>query len=163
MMELLIIRHAIAVDRIAGASDEDDAARPLTARGKSRFKKATRGLHRLGFRLERLFTSPWTRAVETGALLTPIVERGAVEVTPHLVGTPRAELISQLAGFERAGVVGHEPWLGELVALLVLGDPRQGDAFPFKKGGVAVLEGEPAPGKMRLTAILAPRTLRRVG
>ena len=62
----------------------------------------------------------------------------------------------------RVGVIGHEPWLGELIALLTTGEPRHGETLALKKGGVALLEGTIAPGGMRLRALLPPKILRRL-
>jgi phosphohistidine phosphatase len=62
----------------------------------------------------------------------------------------------------RVAVVGHEPWLGELIALLTTGESRHGETIPLKKGGVAILEGAPTPGGMTLRALLPPRVSRRL-
>ena len=40
---------------------------------------------------------------------------------------------------ETTAVVGHEPWIGELVAWLVFGDVRRGEGLALKKGSVAIL------------------------
>jgi phosphohistidine phosphatase len=164
-LQLVVVRHAIAVDRIASASEQDDALRPLTDRGRRRFKQAVRGLHRLGIRVDLVLTSPWTRAVQTGALLAPIVagKPDGRRTTVHLAGAPRGELLAELAGPARIAVVGHEPWLGELVALLTTGNAQHGAVLRLKKGGVVILEGEPATGKMQLVAMLPPRVLRSIG
>jgi phosphohistidine phosphatase len=57
-------------------------------------------------------------------------------------------------------VVGHEPWLGELIGWLTAGDPRAGEALVIKKGSVSWLEGSAVPGGMSLRALLPPRVLR---
>jgi phosphohistidine phosphatase len=166
-MELLVIRHATAVERVEGASEADDAARPLTDRGRRRFRTVVRGLRRLGLDVDRVVHSPWTRAAQTADLLGRLVEGDlddARRVSPHLAGPPRAELFTDLvaAGGDRLAVVGHEPWLGELVALLLTGSTTHADALPFKKGGVAWLDGTAAPAGMKLVAFLPPRVLRAI-
>lgn len=166
-MELLIIRHATAVERIEGASETDDAARPLTARGRRRFRRVVRGLRKLGFAVDRVLHSPWIRAAQTADLLGRVVDGDLDEarrVTPNLAGPPRAELFTDLAsaGGDRVAVIGHEPWLGELLALLLTGSTQHGDDLPFKKGGVAVVDGTAAPGGMKLRAFLPPAVLRRI-
>jgi phosphohistidine phosphatase len=166
-VELLVIRHAAAVERIEGISDADDAARPLTERGRRRFRRVVRGLRRLGLDVERVLHSPWTRAVQTADLLDRLVDgdlAAARRPSPSLAGPPRAELFADLAaaGGDRVAVIGHEPWLGELVTLLVTGATHHADALPLRKGGVAWLDGDPVPGGMRLRAFLPPRVLRRV-
>jgi phosphohistidine phosphatase len=59
--------------------------------------------------------------------------------------------------------VGHEPWLGELIAWLAFGDTRHGQALSLKKAGVAWLDGTAVPGDMTLCAVLPPGILRRLG
>lgn len=152
-MELTLIRHAIAEP---GA---DDAARPLTKKGRRRFERAVETLDALGLRFERVLHSPKRRAVQTAKLLAPLCEGDFVE-TPLLARAPGVELWGLLA-HERLAVVGHEPHLSALLAWLVTGEATAGGAFELKKGGVAQLEGEPAPGGMRLKALLTPKVLRR--
>jgi len=65
-MELFVIRHGIAVP---GSMLLADADRPLTPQGRKRFSQVVMGLQRLGLRCDRLYHSPWLRAVETAELL----------------------------------------------------------------------------------------------
>lgn len=118
-----------------------------------------RGLRRLDVRVDLLLHSPWRRAVETAALLAPLAD-GPVEPCAELAEAPSRALLTRMRG-ERVAVVGHEPWVGELVGWLVFGTPTA--ALPFKKGGVAWLEGVFAPGGMRLYAMLPPRVTTRLG
>jgi phosphohistidine phosphatase len=158
-MQLFVIRHAIAEDR---SPDLDDAARELTEDGFRKMKQVVRGLRELDLELARVLTSPWTRALETAKLLAPVA--GAPPVTTELLcQSPRAELLAMIAEKgETTAVVGHEPWLGELVAWLAFGDARRGDALALKKGSVVELEGNVVPGGMTLRGILQPRVLRRL-
>lgn len=157
-MDLLVIRHAIAEDP---AADRPDAARALTRRGRRRFKAAVAGLGALGVRFDRLLTSPLTRAVQTSELLEPLLD-GEAQITDALAAPPDAALLGMLAALPEPTValVGHEPWLGELAALLLTGKTGPGGNLAFRKGGVAWLEGQPAPGQMSLKAWLPPRVLR---
>jgi len=100
------------------------------------------------------------RAAETAEALAPLVAGDSV-ATPNLARAPGPALLAEIRG-ENVALVGHEPMLSELAAWLVLGDKRRGSKFPFKKGGVLVLEGDPRPGAMRLVASLPPKTLRRI-
>ena len=61
---------------------------------------------------------------------------------------------------EDTAVVGHEPWIGELVAWLAFGDMRHGEMLAFKKAGVMWLEGSVIPGGMTLRALVPPQLLR---
>jgi phosphohistidine phosphatase len=162
-MDLFIVRHAIAEPREPGTSDE---ARALTARGARRFARAVRGLRRLGVRLDAIHHSPWRRALQTAEMLVPLLEAtGETIVDPALASPPGPDLLSSLHG-ARVALVGHEPWLAELITLLLF-DRRSraaDDQAPFvlKKGGVAWLEGDAQPGAMKLRALLPPGVLRRV-
>ena len=157
-MELFVIRHGIAVP---GSILLADADRPLTPKGRKRFAEEVLGLQCLQVRFDRLYHSPWRRAVETAELLAPVLDGKAV-CSPVLARAPSQELLEALVG-ERVAVVGHEPWMGELVAWLTTGVPPHGSVFAFKRGGVAWLEGQPQPGHMVLQAFLPPKVLRELG
>jgi len=153
-MELFLVRHGIAAP---GSAFRTDAARPLTPQGRERFAQAVMGLQRLGVRLDRLYHSPWLRAVETAALLGPVLEGEAVS-SAALTWPPGQALLQGIVG-TRVALVGHQPWLGELLHWLLTGQ-SDGSAFAFKRGGVAWLEGKPQPGRMVLRAFLPPKVLR---
>ena len=157
-MELFIIRHAIAVP---GSRLLADADRPLTPKGRTRFSQAVLGLQRLKVRFDRLYHSPWLRAVETAELLAPVLDGKAV-CSPALARAPSQDVLDALDG-TRVALVGHEPWMGELVAWLTTGAPPHGSVFAFKRGGVAWLEGQPQPGQMVSQAFLPPKVLRQLG
>lgn len=158
-MQLFVIRHAVAEDVGPGI---DDTARELTEAGKTKLRRAVRGLRALEIRFERVLTSPWKRAVQTARLLEPIAASPPV-ATDLLTQPPRAELLALIAErAETTAVVGHEPWLGELAAWLAFGDTRHGDALIIKKGGVLWLEGTAIPGGMQVRAAIPPRLLRAI-
>ncbi|MEE8408192.1 MAG: histidine phosphatase family protein, partial [Myxococcota bacterium] len=62
VMDLYLIRHAIAEERRPGLEDPE---RQLTDEGKLRFERAVAGLQKLGVRFDRLYHSPWIRAAQT--------------------------------------------------------------------------------------------------
>jgi phosphohistidine phosphatase len=150
-MDLFLIRHAIAEERRAGLPD---AQRALTHKGRARFEAVVRSLDLAGFRFDRVYHSPWLRAVETAELLRPITE-GPLIPTEGLAQSPQPGFFASLEG-QRVACVGHEPWMSDTVALLTLGTP-DGTWLRFKKGGVAWLRGTPSPGAMELKALLPPR------
>ncbi|GAB4328222.1 MAG: histidine phosphatase family protein [Candidatus Zixiibacteriota bacterium] len=154
-MDLYLIRHAKAAPR---SPELEDALRPLTPEGKRAFAIAVEGMARLGLTFDRLYHSPWLRAVETAELLIPLVH-GETVSTMHLADDPSSALLRELSG-QRVALVGHEPWTSELVGWLIHGDRAAGDGFCIKKGGMVWLEGKPAPGQMVLRAFLPPKVLR---
>jgi phosphohistidine phosphatase len=161
-MELFLFRHAEAEP---SSGEIDDVRRTLTRKGRERFVRGVRGLERLEIELDRVYHSPWVRSIESAELLTPILD-GETVVTRLLAQPPSQAMLDILEG-ERVGVVGHEPWLSDLLGWLVLGvrgqAPESGsEMFDFEKGAVAWVGGRPEPGAMSLRAFLPPRALRRL-
>ncbi len=161
-MELYLVRHAAAEERLAG---RPDAERRLTSEGREEFGAGVRGLRALGLRPDRLLTSPLVRARETARLLAAGLDGPEPEIEEALSpGGSGEELLGSLRGAgERVFLVGHEPDLGRLLLLAVAGRP--GDGAPLKKGGAARIdfEGAPRPGAGELHWLLTPRQLRRLG
>jgi phosphohistidine phosphatase len=162
-MDLLIIRHAIALDRDPHRWRED-AARPLSPDGMRRARKAAAGLKKLAPRPQRLLTSPLVRAKQTAQILTDVAgwpaAEEAVELSP---GEPAAAVLALLAKNRNrlTAVVGHQPGLGQLLAACLL---RGGGSLPIeiKKNAVAFLsfDGEPRAGHAALGWLATPRMLR---
>ena len=157
-MDLWVIRHGLAVDRERFPADRPDAERPLTKAGAERVRLVADALGERGVRFDVLLFSPWRRALETADLLAPLVD-GRLTVTSSLRTAPGPQLLDELDG-ERCAVVGHEPWLGELIGLLVFGDPLLAEGLRLGKAGVAHLRGLPHPGGMVLRALDPARTWR---
>jgi phosphohistidine phosphatase len=167
-MHLFVVRHAIAEEAEPG---QDDASRELTSDGTRKFKRAVQGMRELRWTFTRVLTSPWKRATQTTELLHPLVD-GPIIATELLCDKPRPELFALIAEAnmpEETGdtrhataVVGHEPWLSELVGWLAFGDPHHGIGMEIKKGGVVWLEGQSLPGGMKLRALLPPKVLREL-
>jgi phosphohistidine phosphatase len=88
-MDLFLIRHAIAEERRAGLRDSD---RELTNKGRERFKAMVKSLRRAGLQFDRVYHSPWLRALQTAELLVPITE-GPLIATDGLAQAPRAVAI----------------------------------------------------------------------
>jgi phosphohistidine phosphatase len=166
-MRILIIRHAIAEDRIAfTSSGRDDGLRPLTAKGIERMQQAASGLKHIQPSLHLLAHSPLTRALQTADILaehypdTPRLELEALAPSP----TPE-RVITQLPPLPNdatIALVGHEPDLSELIGWLTT---ARGESFvELKKGAACLLEilGPPVAGSARLLWCLAPRQLRQL-
>lgn len=150
-MDLYIVRHAEAVPR--GAPGMPDEKRPLTPEGQKDFRQTARWLKNSGVRFDRLYFSPWLRAAATAEMLMPLVIEEAVS-TVELTRSPRQALLEAFQG-ETVGVVGHEPYLSELLAWLLFDDRSAASRFDLKKGGVAHLHGTPRPGGMVLRGFYA--------
>jgi len=162
-MRLLIVRHAIAVDR--GTPGMKDADRPLTPEGILRFERAAAGLARVLPRPDALLTSPWKRARQTAEILASAFGRLKPVDTPALAGGSFEALARVLGAYPKdatVAVVGHEPWLSALLARLI--GSSEDERLEFKKGGAALVEldGRIEEGG-KLLAYLPPKLMRRLG
>ena len=163
-VQLLLIRHAIAEDRLSSdASGASDAARPLTARCRRRMQRASAALVVMLPAMDLLVSSPLVRARETADIIAfeyPNVRRHvSCELAP---AGRREELAAWLdaQGVETAALVGHEPDLGDLASWL-LADRAPG-FISFKKGGACLLECRrpTGPASASLRWLLTARQLR---
>ena len=66
MMDCLLLRHGIAVER--DEWEGSDADRPLTERGAKRVMRVAAGLNRLDVQPTHVFSSPLIRAIETAKI-----------------------------------------------------------------------------------------------
>jgi phosphohistidine phosphatase len=161
-MQLLIIRHAIAVPRgTPGIPDED---RPLTPEGEQKFREAAKGLAKLVDRPDALLTSPWLRAKQTAAIAAAAWGRLEPKESAALASgsfDDQAAVLDEYPGDATVAVVGHEPWVSELLGRLL--GTRQDSRLEFKKGGAALVD---VPGHLAgggsLVFYLPPKVLRKL-
>lgn len=138
MIRLHLVRHAHAVDL------DDDAARPLSARGRDQVRRLGKFLRRTeAFQPEQIWHSPLVRAGETAALLARslrldvplVVTRG---LAPEDDPRPVARRLRSAKGC--VAIIGHEPHLSALASLLLRGRAAP-PAVAMKKCAVLTLEG----------------------
>ena len=163
MRQLLIIRHAIAHERDA-ARWKDDELRPLTGRGKRRFRRTARRIGDILDCPDELLTSSLARAMQTARILRD--EAGfptPTELSELKPQVPVSALIAALAGrhHERVAVVGHEPQLSALVSQFLAG-ARSRVNCPLKKGGFVLLQFSDviAAGSAELLMFAPPRVFK---
>jgi phosphohistidine phosphatase len=163
MLELYLVRHAVAAER--GDEYPDDTKRPLTSQGMSRFRSAAKALDTLGVSIAVILTSPLTRTRQTAEILSESVKgKPSVVATDALApGGTAASVIQEVGKHARKGsiaLVGHEPDIGELAARLV------GARAPieFKKGAICRIDFDvlPPKGTGMLRWFVTPRMLRKL-
>src|SRR5476651_2142569 len=163
-MNLYLLRHGIAVDPSA-PDFAKDAERPLTPKGKRRLLQIARAMGVLKIAPDVILSSPYVRAKQTAEIVAKSLKRRkqlkfSDELTPG--GNPKS-LIQQLNDLrprpKNILLVGHEPYLSKLLALLTAGNTTM--EIDFKKGGLARLESiELSYGRCATLAwLLAPRHL----
>jgi phosphohistidine phosphatase len=164
-MKLLVIRHAIAMDRDEFAElGESDDRRPLTKRGAKRMRKVAAGLHKIVDGIDVMATSPYTRAVETAEIVSN--EFGIVPADLVAALVPDVQF-DEFEAWARAytdndvvAIVGHEPHLSGLVTWLMTGS--NDSRIELKKGGACMLSFDSSIRRESgmLSWLLTPRQLR---
>jgi phosphohistidine phosphatase len=145
-MKLYVLRHGLAAQR-DGHKYPDDRARPLTAKGKKKAREIGAALAGMGGGCEVVLSSPLTRALQTAELVAGCLDgkrsvRVAEELAPE--GDPEGlieRLKRELPGDGAVMLVGHEPYLSRLIAVLLTGRAT-GVRLDLKKGGLCRLEIE---------------------
>jgi phosphohistidine phosphatase len=139
-MMLYILRHAAAVAWNPGTAD---ASRPLTPRGIRRMQQAAAGMSAIGVRIDRLLTSPCTRARQTAQIVARVLpDSPPPQVCPDLAPSgSAAQLIVAVSDLpapaDRVMLVGHEPALGRLISTLLTGSPAI--EMDLRKAGLCCL------------------------
>lgn len=144
-MRLLIIRHAIAEERLT-SQEGDDAARALTRKGRRRMRRAARGIASVCGQIDLLVSSPLVRAVQTARIVHRAYGKRPKRKRLDLLapGGSGAQLMRWLKrlGRQKPGqtvaLVGHEPDLSRLVGYLLTGKGRC--IVRLKKGAACLLE-----------------------
>lgn len=136
-MQLYLIRHAQA------EAGEDDAARPLSKRGREQIRQMGRFLRRNGaLATTEFWHSPLVRARDTAGLLVKQLKTRArlIQVAGLRSSDNPAIMAKRVGRLSRpVALVGHEPHLSRLASLLVAGT-AQPARFELKKCAVVALE-----------------------
>jgi phosphohistidine phosphatase len=146
-MELILWRHAEARD---GAPD---SARELTGKGVKQARSMAAWLESRLPKGTRILSSPATRCQQTAEAL------GKFKETPAIGVGASAQDVLAAAGWPDAAtsvvVVGHQPTLGEVAALLQGGAEEE---WSVKKGGIWWFSSREREGGLEvvLRAVLSP-------
>jgi len=150
-MELFLVQHGEA------KPEQEDAARPLSDRGREEVTRVAGAAARLGIEVSAVYHSGKLRAQQTAELL-------AARMTPE--SSPKQ--VQGLAPMDDPNVardmlphlgkgtmlVGHLPHLSRLVSSLVVGDPGR-EVVAFRNGGIVCLV-QSDDGSWRVRWVLTP-------
>ena len=139
MMELYLLRHGIATERgksIRGG----DAQRPLTPKGRRKMRRIAKAMRGMELSFDLILSSPLLRARQTADIVAEEFKLAEQrKLSSHLApeGDPR-DLIRDLKRLHRGSrkvlLVGHEPYLSNLMATLLAGQLVIN--INLKKGGL---------------------------
>lgn len=167
-MDLYIIRHALAVDA-ATADYESDSVRPLTDKGRKKMQQIARGLRKLGVEFDLILSSPYMRACQTAEILADVFKMKQKTVfSDNLMPLGNPELligeINEKYLVDSLALVGHEPHLSTLIAMLVAENGKL--EITLKKGGVCYLSADDLhhqDHRATLEWVLTPGILTEIG
>ncbi len=158
MRELILLRHAHAEPAAQGQADLD---RPLSAEGLAEAEAAGRWLAENKLVPDCVLCSPSRRTRETLEAVLGAIGYVEQRIEPSVYDATPGTLIGLADTHHEAArlmLVGHNPGLEQLVALLSSG--QSGDFRGMPAGGIAVLSlpGDAAlePGVARLAAFWWP-------
>jgi len=147
-MDLILWRHADAEDGIP------DDGRKLTAKGEKQARRVAKWLAQHLPDDARVLVSPAKRAQQTAKALSKDFETCPEAGT----ATVPAALLKAAGWPDRDGtvlVVGHQPVIGQTVAILLTGEARE---WAFKKGAIWWLSSRER-GEVVVRAVIAPDLL----
>ena len=143
-MQVIFIRHGSAEP----AGQAGAAARGLTDAGRREVRTTCEARKALGVRLQRVLSSPLTRAMQTGELIAEAFEAHGPDEVGFLVQPGdfqemTAVLADMLAEEVSAvGLVGHSPSLGKLLGELIAGRPDVGVSLSNAGAACVALAGD---------------------
>ncbi|MGI8965389.1 MAG: phosphohistidine phosphatase SixA [Limisphaerales bacterium] len=139
-MNLYILRHALAGER--SSRYPEDTKRPITKKGKKETRAAAKGMRKLDLKFDLILSSPFTRAKQTAEVVAEVFKFKELRYSKHLASEANPQsLISELnksySSRKNILLVGHEPYLSQLISVLTSGDKKL--SLDFKKSGLCKL------------------------
>ena len=163
-MDLYILRHGIAVEP-GTPGYETDADRPLTPEGERKLRQIADAMRALELSFDLILSSPYLRARQTAEIVAAALgARKRLEMSDALTPSGSIKKLVELLkrrepSPESVLLVGHEPYLSELISLLLSG--KESFAVVMKKGGLCKLTTESLkPGRCAtLQWLLTPKQM----
>lgn len=133
-MKLYFVQHGLAL------TSEEDPVRPLSEEGSRQVKDVANLLKSAGVRLDNVYHSGKTRAMETAELFSEVLYGGReVNAVDGMAPNDEVASFAENIGPNGSMYVGHMPFIGKIVSLLVTGD-ENADVIQFINGCVVCLE-----------------------
>ena len=163
-MDLFILRHG-ETGR-SSATARDDSKRALTVEGEKEIKDISKGIKGLGIEFDYIFTSPLLRAKQTAELVSKtIVPKNQIKEMDELKPEgSKLQLYNKLSNLKQDSsvlIVGHEPYLSELIGETISSGECRID---LKKAGFARIRVTNILPKLKgeLRWLFTPKHLKRM-
>ncbi len=162
-MDLFILRHGEAGKSSAG---RNDSQRTLTVAGKQEMEEISKAFVKLGLEFDYVFTSPLIRCKQTTEIVMKYIKsknnvQDLNELRPEGNKLELYNKLSKLRQNSSTLIVGHEPYLSELVGDAV---GETNCRINLKKGGLARISTISFQPKIRgeLRWLLTPKHMRKL-
>ena len=165
-MDLFILRHGEAGQRVSAG--RGDFQRPLTAAGQKEVSDIATSLKDLGIKLDVVISSPLKRAHQTASIVAKTFKiekkmQDWAELSPE---GNRLDLYNKLLQLKQQSsvlVVGHEPYLSEMISEMIF-EGNNGGRIDLKKTGLARIRIVSSTPKFQgeLRWLLTPKLLRNM-
>lgn len=158
MRELLLLRHAEAMD---AASDGRDIERPLSVHGEAQAHQVGLWLAGRRARVDVVLCSAARRAEMTADGVCGVLGAPRPQLLPEIYQATPGELLSLVEAHagdaQRVLLVGHNPGLEQLLALLTEGRSGGGRGLaPAMLAWIELADGVAEPGSGRLRVLWSP-------
>ncbi|MEO6694806.1 MAG: histidine phosphatase family protein [Ignavibacteria bacterium] len=160
-MKIFFIRHAEAIDYETPAVRSDEY-RYITPEGRKTTKNVAAKLHHEFAGLQKIFTSPLIRAVQTAEIFAAELDfDGEVEIADELKNESATSTLQQMikdtSEFHNSiAFVGHEPKFSQLVKVFAELTTLN---FEFKKSGVCLIDFDMMTGEGKLEWYFDPEKM----
>ncbi|MFI5175320.1 MAG: phosphohistidine phosphatase SixA [Terriglobia bacterium] len=150
-MEIYLLRHGVAVEH--GTRGITEEQRPLTPEGAAKMRTAAEGMKKFGVAFDALLTSPLERARQTADIVASVYGakdrlKDVPALKPGLSVEKLWQALKPYSEMRRVMIVGHEPDLSQLAAILLTGH-ADGLDLQLKKGALCLIEIDSLPPKGR--------------
>jgi phosphohistidine phosphatase len=156
-MRVYLIQHG------ESKSEEEDPQRRLTDKGLGEVRNVADFLSPLKLAVDAIWHSGKARAQQTGELLAEAVCARDSVIQREGLG-PKDQVATTKEALEQIGgdvmIVGHQPFLGKLIALLVTGR-EENEIVEFQFGSVVCIERRD-DGKWKIAWMITPALLSRL-
>lgn len=163
-MDLFILRHGEAGR--SSTTVRDDSKRTLTIEGEKEITSISEGIKELKIEFDYIFTSPLLRAKQTAELVSKVVvpKNQIKELDELKPEGDKLQLYNKLSNLKQDSsvlIVGHEPYLSELVGETISNGECKID---LKKAGLVRIRVTTTLPKLKgeLRWLLTPKHLKRI-
>lgn len=156
-MKVYFLRHGTAGDRETWSGP--DSERSLTEKGEKKLRSLARKLAKMGFAVEELLTSPYTRAMGTARIVAKglgLTSRLTIDerLAPGFDASSLDAILSERPKCSSLLLVGHEPDFGKIIGQLT-----GCRSVEMKKGGLARVDYDPETKTGTLVWLVPPKVI----